>query len=166
VEITMALTLPRELDEKIEELKNRYPTTRACLIPALVLANKHYGYISRDVMDAVAQRLGLPKSHVINTATFYTLLHKEPVGKFHIQVCVNVSCFLKGSDRLLEHLKKKLGIAPGEMTSDGLFSLECVQCLASCGTAPTIQINDDYYEAMTVEKLDKLLDELRTGGKK
>lgn len=157
----MALCFCADNEARFQALLSRYPDRRAALIPALILANREFGYLSREAMEYVASRLGIPESYVLNTATFYTLLRKHPVGRFHIQVCVNVSCYLRGADRIADHLKRVLGIGFGEVTRDGLFSLEGVQCLASCGTAPVIQVNDDYHECMTVEKADQLLDSLR-----
>lgn len=157
----MQLKFSKENEARFQAILSRYPDRRAALIPTLVLANREFGYLSREVMDYVGQRLQIPASQVLSTATFYTLLRKHPVGRFHIQVCVNVSCYLRGADVIVDHLKRTLGIGFGEVTQDGLFSLEGVQCLASCGTAPVIQVNDDYYEEMTPEKVDNLLDSLR-----
>lgn len=157
----MALEFSPENEARFQALLGRYPDRRAALIPALILANREFGYLSREAMEYVASRLQVPESYVLNTATFYTLLHKHPVGRYHIQVCVNVSCYLRGADHLGDHLKRVLGIGFGEVTPDGLFSLEGVQCLASCGTAPAIQVNDDYHEEMTIEKVDRLIDDLR-----
>ncbi|NOZ01294.1 MAG: NAD(P)H-dependent oxidoreductase subunit E [Deltaproteobacteria bacterium] len=160
----MTLAFTAESEEKFKALLGRYPNRQAALIPTLVIADREFGYLSREVMEYVAERLDLPKTYVLNTATFYTLLHKQPVGRYHVQVCVNVSCYLNGADHIADHLKRKLGIGFGEITEDGLFSLEGVQCLASCGTAPAIQVNDDYHENMTPEKADQLIDSLRQAG--
>ena len=160
----MAVAFSPEAEARFQELLGRYPDRKAALIPTLIIANREFGYLSKEAMEYVAKRLDLPGSHVINTATFYTLLHKQPVGRYHIQVCVNVACYLRGADGLVEHIRKKLGISFGEVTPDGMFSLEGVQCLASCGTAPTIQVNDDYHEQMTPEKLDHLIESLRAKG--
>lgn len=157
----MALAFKPEAEREFERIVHRYPNRRAALIPVLTLADREFGYLSREVMEYVASRLELPPTWVLNTATFYTMLRKRPTGRFHLQVCVNVACYLKGADALVEHLHQRLGIGFGETTPDGLFSLEGVQCLASCGTAPTIQVNDAYHESMTAQKLDALLDTLR-----
>lgn len=157
----MALRFSPDNEARFQALLPRYPDRRAALIPTLVLANREFGYLSREAMEYVASRLELPESYVLSTATFYTLLRKHPVGRFHIQVCVNVSCYLRGADHLADHLRRVLGIGFGEVTQDGLFSLEGVQCLASCGTAPAIQVNDDYHEDMTIAKVDRLLESLR-----
>ncbi len=160
----MTIAFSEEAEAKIKEYEKRYPTKRGALIPVLKLAQKEFGYISQDVMRLVAERLGLPESAVINTATFYTMLYKEPVGKFHIQVCTNVSCYLNGSDMIVDAVREKLGINMGETTPDGMFSLEGVQCLAACGNAPAMQVNEDYYESLTPEKVVKIIDELKQKG--
>jgi NADH-quinone oxidoreductase subunit E len=157
----MALAFSPEAEREFERVVRRYPNRRAALIPILGLADREFGYLSREAMEYVAARLELPPAWVLQTATFYTMLRKRPTGRFHVQVCVNVACYLKGADALVEHLQKRLGIGMGEVTADGLFSLEGVQCLASCGTAPALQVNGDYHEGMTVEALDALLDSLR-----
>ncbi len=151
-------------EARFQTLLNGYPNHTAALIPTLLLAIREFGYLSREVMVFVASRLDMPLSRVLSTATFYTMLHKRPVGRFHVQVCTNVSCFLRGADSLAAHVKSRLGIHFDEITPDGLFSLEGVQCLASCGTAPAIRVNDTYHEDMTPAKVDALLQALRTGG--
>lgn len=160
----MALAFSPESETRFQSLLGRYPNKQAALIPTLVIANREFGYLSREAMDYVAGRLELHPSYVLNTATFYTLLHKQPVGKYHIQVCVNVSCYLRGADHLADHLKRKLGVGFGEVTQDGMFSLEGVQCLASCDTAPAIQVNDDYHENMNLDKVEQLIESLRQAG--
>ncbi len=156
----MAAILNEETIRKIKDLTGRYPTNRGALIPALKLAQKEVGWLSPAVMTEVAKILELPESAVLNTATFYTMLYKEPVGKYHIQVCTNVSCYLNGSDMIVAAVKEKLGIDMGETTPDGKFSLEGVQCLAACGNAPAMQINEDYYENLTPEKVKEIIDRL------
>ena len=108
----------------------------------------------------MATLLDLPPAKVLHVATFYTMFNKRPVGKYHIQVCTTLSCMLRGSDDLVDHLKKKLGIEVGETTPDGKFSLVRVECLGSCGTAPMFQLNDDYHEDLTIEQVDQILDGL------
>ena len=149
---------------KVEEIKKRYPTTMAAVLPTLWLAQEQFGWISEDVMHYVADLLKVSYNHILGVVTFYTMYNKKPVGKYHIQVCANVSCMLRGSDNLVEHLERKLGVKVGETTPDKLFTLDEVECLGSCGTAPMMQVNDDYYENLTAEKIDKLLEEF-TGKK-
>jgi len=136
----------------------------AAVLPTLWLAQEQFGWISEDVMHYVADLLKVSYNHILGVVTFYTMYNKKPVGKYHIQVCANVSCMLRGSDNLVEHLERKLGVKVGETTPDKLFTLDEVECLGSCGTAPMMQVNDDYYENLTAEKIDKLLEEF-TGKK-
>lgn len=144
---------------KIEEIKKRYPTTMAAVLPVLWLAQEQFGWVSEEVMRYVAELLDVPFNHILGVVTFYTMYNKKPVGKYHIQVCANVSCMLRGSDNLVEHLEKKLGVKVGETTPDKMFTLDEVECLGSCGTAPMMQVNDDYYDNLTAERIDRLLDE-------
>lgn len=146
---------------KIEELKKRYPTTKALTLPVLWIAQEQFGWISGEVMQSVAQILDLPVSHVYGVLTFYTMLNPRPVGKYHLQVCTNVSCMLRGSDRILGRLCERLKIKVGEITPDKKFSLTEVECLGSCGTAPMLQANEKFYENLTPDGIDKLLQELK-----
>jgi len=161
----MQLAFSADNEARISRLLADYPDPKACLLPALYIAQEQFGYLTHEVMELVAERIGLPAGEVLSTATFYTMYKKRPTGKYHIQVCGNVSCFLKGSDRLLSVLEKALGIRDGETTEDGLFTVTTVQCLAACGTAPALQVNDTYYEEMTPEKVVDLVKRLREEGK-
>ncbi len=145
---------------KVEEIKKRYQKPMAATLPVLWLAQEQFGWISEEVMHYVAGLLDVPFSHILGVVTFYTMYNKKPIGKYHIQVCANVSCMLRGSDNLVEHLERKLGVRPGETTPDKMFTLDEVECLGSCGTAPMMQVNDDYYENLTAERVDSILDEL------
>jgi NADH-quinone oxidoreductase E subunit len=151
--------------KKVEEIKKRYPTAQAALLPVLWIAQEQFGWISEDVMRYVAELLGLPYSHVYGVVTFYTMYNKKPLGKYHLQVCTNISCMLNGAYENLEHIQRKLNIKVGQTTPDMKFTLSEVECLGSCGTAPVIQVNDDYYENMTKEKIDKLIEQLSRDGK-
>ncbi len=151
-----------DLKEKVEEIAGRYPERRSALLPALFLAQKEYGYLTKEAMEEVASILGLSPVQVYEVATFYTMFNKKPVGKFHVQVCTNVSCSLLGSEMIVNCLEKKLGIKAGETTKNKLFTLTEVECLGSCGTAPMMQINDAYYENLTEEKVENILNELRS----
>jgi len=146
---------------KVEEIKSRYPKPMAALLPVLWLAQEQFGWISEDVMHYVADLLQVPFNHVLGVVTFYTMYNRKPVGRYHIQFCANVSCMLRGSDNLIEHLENKLGIKVGSTTPDGMFTLSEVECLGSCGTAPMMQVNNDYYEDLTKEKLDNLIEDFR-----
>ena len=151
--------------KKVELLLTRYPDKRSALLPILDLAQREFGWISESVMVYVAELLELTPPKVFEVVTFYTMYNQRPVGKYHIQLCRTLPCALMGSEDLAGYLQGRLGIRIGETTPDGLFTLKVVECLASCGTAPAVQINDAYYENLTREKLDQLLDRLGKGEK-
>ncbi|HEU4501036.1 MAG TPA: NAD(P)H-dependent oxidoreductase subunit E [Nitrospira sp.] len=150
--------------EEINEILSRYPVKRSALIPLLYLAQRENGYITEASMTEIASLLKLTPPQVYETATFYTMLNLKQVGKFHIQVCKSLMCALVGSDAVVAWIKSKLGIGPGETTSDGAFTLTLVECLAACGTGPMMQINDDYYERLTEDKFDRILADLKATG--
>lgn len=152
-------------EKEIEEILTHYPDKRSALIPVLNLAQAEFGYISEDVMVMVANLLDLTPPKVFEVVTFYTLLNQKPVGRYLIQLCRTLSCALIGSEDILAHLKQRLGIRVGETTQDGLFTLRTVECLASCGTAPVMQINGAFYENLTREKVDRILDDLKRGAR-
>jgi len=154
-------TFDATMEERILELLKRYPTTRAALIPVLWLCQERYGWLAPGVIRAVAERLGESPAYVEGVATFYTMFYTKPPAKFVLQVCETLSCAVCGGKELLHHLESRLGIKPGEKTPDGVFQLVGVQCLGACGTAPVVQINDDYYENLTIERLDAVLDDLK-----
>ena len=147
--------------QEIEELKKRYPSLQALTLPVLWMAQEQFGWISPETMEYVAGILHLPVTHVYGVVSFYTMFNMKPVGKYHIQVCTNVSCQLVGGEDIREHLCKRLGVSLGETTSDKRFTVSEVECLGSCGTAPMAQINDDYHENLSVDRLDKLFSELK-----
>jgi NADH-quinone oxidoreductase subunit E len=153
--------LTQENINKINSLKKQFPDTKSLTIPALHIAQAQYGWVSEEAMKEIASLLNLPESHVIGVATFYTMFNKKPVGKYHIQVCTNVSCQLRGSEKISEYICNKLKIKVGETTSDKKFTVSEVECLGSCGTAPMMQVNDYYHENLTPEKIDKILQELK-----
>jgi NADH-quinone oxidoreductase E subunit len=159
----MSIAFSKESDAQLERLLKTYPNAEACLIPALHLAQAQFGYVSHEVMEMVAARLGLPPQKVLSTSTFYTMFNKQPVGRFHVQVCANVSCYLRGSDSILKALEEELGIAAGQTTPDKAFTLTTVQCLAACGTAPAMQVNDTYYENLTPDAARDVVRRLRKG---
>ena len=153
--------LKEQHKEEIAEILARYPVKRSALLPLLYLAQREQGYVTESAMQEIAGILKLTPPQVYETATFYTMLNLKPVGTFHIQVCKSLMCALVGSDTLIGWIGTKLGIKPGETTADKLFTLSAVECLAACGTAPMMQINDDYYERLTEAKLDRILADLR-----
>lgn len=158
------MNLREKYKDEIAEILGRYPVRRSALIPLLYLAQRDQGFITEGAMKEIAALLHLTPPQVYETVTFYTMLNLKKVGRFHIQVCKSLMCALVGSDTLIGWIKTKLGIGPGETTPDGLFTLSAVECLAACGTAPMMQINDDYYERLTEEKVDRILADLRTTG--
>jgi NADH-quinone oxidoreductase E subunit len=143
----------------------KYPDKRSVVIFALRAAQEEGGYLSEEAMFDVAALLELTPVQVYDVATFYTMYNLQPVGKFLIQVCKTLSCAIVGAGGIVGHLKSRLGVGIGEVTPDGLFSIKLVECLASCGSGPMMQINDDYYENLTPEKVDRILEDLRREGK-
>ncbi len=146
---------------ELEKIMSRYPTKEAAILPALHVAQKQEGYVSDAAIVGVAELLGFSPARIEGVATFYTMYNRKPVGRYHVQICRNIACSLLGAEHLIEHVSKKLGIRPGETTADGRFTLTRVECLGSCGTAPVMQINDDYHENLDEEKIDALLDGLK-----
>ena len=155
------VTFDAAMEERIAEILPRYPTKRAAILPLLWLCQDRYGWISPGVMEAIAERLGESPAFVEGVVRFYTMFYTTPPAKYVLQLCETLSCAVCGGRELLDHLESKLGIKPGEKTPDGVFQLVGVQCLGACGTAPVVQINDDYYENLTPQKLDEVLDELK-----
>ena len=149
-----------EFEKRVDAIVARYPKPKAALLPVLWEVQDHKGWIDETAEAWVADRLGVSAAHVHGAVTFYTMYKQRPSGKYHIQICTTLSCMLRGSDELLEHLKRKLALEEGQVTPDGKFSLVRVECLGSCGTAPMFQLNDDYHEDLTLEKVDRLLDSL------
>lgn len=147
---------------EIRQLKARYPHPNSALLPALALAQKEHGWLSPEVLDEVAEVMGLVPAQVGSVASFYTMYNRRPVGKHFVQVCTNIACSLLGAEHIVEHLKRRLGIEVGGTTPDGLFTLAEVECLGSCGTAPMMQVNDVYYENLTADRVDQILAELRS----
>jgi len=151
-------------DETIAKIKERvglYPRCKSAILPALTIAYHQVGYLNDKVYKDIADIIKVPCVEIAEAATFYTMFPKEPVGKYLIQVCHNISCALLGADSLISYLEQKLEIKKGETTRDNLFTLVTVECLGSCATAPMMQINQDFYENLTREKVDKIIEELR-----
>jgi NADH-quinone oxidoreductase subunit E len=146
---------------KVEELRKRYPTSQALVLPVLWIVQDQEGYISEDSMKYVAALLQVPFGHILGVVSFYTMLQKRQTGKHHIEVCTNVSCMLRGSGKILEHIEQRLGIKAGETSSDKKWTLSEAECMGSCGTAPMLAIGDEYFENLTLEKIDKLIDQLK-----
>lgn len=148
------------MEAEIKGILECYPSMGPALLPVLWLCQERWGWISAGMIQAIAERLALSPAFIEGVVTFYTMYQRTPPGRYLLQVCTTLSCQLCGTSWLVDHLKQKLGIDFGETSADGQFTLLDVQCLGVCGEAPIIQINNDYYTALTVDKLDAILDGL------
>ncbi len=144
----------------MRDLAARYPVARSAVMPALYVAQEEEGYITREGLQAVAEAVGITVDDVESVATFYTMYHQRPPGKKVIKVCTSISCYLRNCDALVEHLEERLGIKRGETSADGNYTLLTAECLASCGTAPVLQVNGEFVENVTLERADALIDRL------
>jgi NADH-quinone oxidoreductase E subunit len=149
-----------EVEAEIDRHIAKYPVTRSAILPLMFIVQRERGYLDPPGVNYLAQRLKLRITDIWEVATFYSMIHMKPIGKYHIQVCKTLSCKLLGAQKITAHCASKLGIKPGETTADGKFSLSEVECLGSCGTAPMFQINFDYHENLTTDKVDQILDSL------
>ncbi len=152
-----------ELAARFDKLVTLYPVRRSALVPMLLYAQDEVGYISTAVIAEVAERIGIRENDVQSVLSYYSMLRTKPAGKYNVQVCTNISCMVCDGYKILEHCKKRLGIGHKEVTSDGLFSLEEVECIGACCWAPAIQINYDFYDELTPEKMDQILDDYKAG---
>jgi NADH-quinone oxidoreductase E subunit len=157
----MALEFSPDTLKKFEETVNRYPKKEAAMLPVLYLAQQEFGYLGEEAIAYVAKILEQPPARVHGVVSFYTMLNMKPIGRHHIQVCRTLPCALRGAEKITGLLKQKLGIELGQTTADRRFTLSEVECLASCGTAPMMQINDDYYESLTEAKVTEILESLK-----
>jgi len=139
----------------------RYPKKEAAMLPVLYLAQREFGHLGPEAIEYVAKLMEQPPARVHGVVSFYTMYNMKPIGRHHIQVCRTLPCALRGAETVTDLLKQKLGIQPGQTSSDGRFTLSEVECLASCGTAPMMQINDDYYENLTEEKINEILESMK-----
>lgn len=157
------MTFSPELEQRIAKLLTNYPEgrKRGALIPILMYTQDEVGHLSQDVINEIAQRVGVTPLQVDEVIGYYSMLSKKPRGRYHVQVCTNISCLLTGGEELYEQASRKLGLQHKETDSNGLFSLEEVECIGACSWAPAIQINYDFHHNVTREKLDQLLDNLR-----
>jgi len=151
-----------ELETRFARLASQYPWKRSALIPMLLYAQDEVGYITDEVVSDIAHRLELSELDVRNVISYYSLLRTKPAGKYVVQVCTNISCLLLGADELFEHCKHRLGVGHKQVTPDGRFSLEEVECIGACSWAPAIQVNYDFHLDVTPEKMDKVLDQYAT----
>jgi len=147
--------------QRLEELKTRYQHPQSAVLEALWMWQDEHGWISEDGVKYIADRLGIPHEHVYGVVSFYTMFNRKPVGKHKLEVCTNVSCMLRNSEKLLKHLESSLHVKVGETTTDKRFTLVEAECLGSCGTAPVMQVGDEYYENLDEGKVDKILQSLK-----
>ncbi len=147
--------------EECDGLVEKYPDPKSALLPLLHLIQREQGWVSPDAMVWAAERLDLAPIMVEGVASFYTMYNRKPVGRHHIQLCKTLSCSLRGTPEIKEHIKNKLGIGPGETSADGLFTLTEVECLGACGTAPAMMIGEVYHENLDTERIDAIIEGLR-----
>ncbi len=153
-------TFSSEVEAEIDWHLAKYPVKRSAILPLMFIVQRERGYLDSLGVAYLAKRLSLRITDIWEVATFYSMLHTRPVGKYHIQICKTLSCKIMGEPKITDHICERLGIKPGETTADGRFTLSLVECLGSCGTAPMFQIGFDYHENLTTEKVDQILDSL------
>jgi NADH-quinone oxidoreductase subunit E len=158
------LKFSQEFETRFAEMVTHYPTKRSALVPTLLYAQDEIGFLSDEAIAEIAGRLDLTELDVRNVLSYYSMLTTKPRGKYNVQVCTNVACMLKGGEELLHHCAKKLGIGHKQTTPDGIFTLEEVECIGACSWAPAIQVNYDFHENLTPERLDVVLDGYKTKG--
>src|SRR2546429_1123233 len=159
------MDLSPQATAKFEKLQTSYPVKRSALIPMLMYAQDEYGYVSDEMIAELGRRLDLNNVQIEETLAYYSMLHRKPMGKHHVQICTNVACMLKGGYDLLARAKKRLEIGHKETTNDGVFSLEEVECIGACTGAPAMQVNYDFYENLDSLKFDRIIEELDAGKK-
>ncbi len=157
------MELPPQLDAKFNELVSRYPVKRSALIPMMLYAQDHFGYLGDEILDEIAKRLDLNRIQVEETLAYYSMLRRKPAGRYHIQVCTNISCMLRGGNELYRHVQKRLGIGNKEVSATGTFSLEEVECMGACTGAPAMQVNYDFHEDLDPDKVDAIFEQLQDG---
>jgi NADH-quinone oxidoreductase subunit E len=152
----------KHLIPEFDKIRKRFPPgfDSSLVLPCLRRIQEDRGYIAESDVDGLVEYLGVPRIQIEEVLSFYTQYRTKPIGRWHLQVCRNVSCSMRSSEAILAHLERKLGIKPGETTSDGRFTLSTVECLGSCGTAPVVMINDGYHESMSLAKVDAVLETL------
>lgn len=156
----MSVKLSAVAEQRIEEIKKLYPDPKSAVMPALYIAQEELGHITPEAITWVSEKVGIAPVHVMEVATFYTMYYKKPIGRYHVQVCRTLACALCGARKISERLKERFGLKPNEVSADGMWSYEEVECLGSCGTAPMCEINDTFFENLTPEKLDQILDQI------
>jgi NADH-quinone oxidoreductase subunit E len=150
-----------QLEQRFAEMIMHYPTKRSVLVPILLYVQDERGAITDDAIHELAQRVELSDLEVRNVITYYSMMRTHPIGKYNLQVCTNVSCLLRGGEEILDHCKRRLGVGNKESTPDGLFHVEEVECIGACSWAPAMQVNYDYHENLTIEKIDELIEGIK-----
>lgn len=158
----MSFAFTPENQKKFEQTLTRYPNKKAALLPVLWIAQKQHGYLPLEAQEYVAGLLDVTPAHVYGVVTFYTMFKDKPIGKYHLQVCRTLSCALCGSEDIIREVKKRYKLENNQVTPDGKFSFEEMECIGSCGTAPAMIVNETYAENLTTEKLNQLLDKLES----
>lgn len=153
-----------QLKAKFDSVIARYPLKRSAIVPLLLFAQDEIGYVSNEAIEEIARRVEVRPIEVIEDVGYYSMLHRQPIGKYNLQVCTNISCLLRGGEEMFEHCSKRLGIGHKQTTPDGRFSLEEVECLGACCGAPAMQVNYEFYENLTPQKIDALIEKLRANG--
>ena len=157
------MTFSPQLEDRFAKMLKSYPPgrTRSAVVPMLIYAQDETGAITQELIEEVARRCGVEPLQVDEVVGYYSMLHRKPQGKYHVQICTSISCMLVGAEELYDHTQKKLGIGHKQVTPDGQFSLEEVECMGACSWAPAVEINYDFHHFVTPEQLDKLIDDLR-----
>jgi len=151
-----------QLEARFAEMITHYPTKRSVLVPFLLYTQDELGYLTDEAIEEIASRIGITPLEVRNVISYYSMLRTKPAGKYNVQVCTNICCLLRGGEQILEHTKKKLGVTENKgITSDGVFSVEEVECIGACSWGPAMQVNYDFHENLTPEKVDEILDSYR-----
>ena len=153
-----------EFEQRFAEMLTHYPIKRSVLVPTLLYMQDELGYLTEEAIEEIAHRLELPVLEIRNVISYYSMLTTKPRGKYNVQVCTNVSCMARGAEKVFEHCKEKLGVCHKGTTSDGLFSLEEVECIGACSWAPAAQVNYDFHENLTPEKMDAVIEEYKKKG--
>lgn len=156
------MIISEQLDAFFSEKMQEYPTKRSFLVPMLLYTQDELGYISEEAIAYIAKKTDLTELEVRNVISYYSMLRTKPLGKYHVQVCTNISCLLRGGEEIFQHCKEKLGIGHKQATKDGTFSLEEVECIGACSWAPAAQVNYDFHENLTEEKMDDVLESYRS----
>lgn len=153
------------LKTKFDQVTAPYPLKRSAMVPLLLYAQDEVGYVSDEVIEEIARRVDVRPIEVVEVISYYSMLHRRPLGRYHLQVCTNISCMLRGGEEIFEYCSRRLGVGNKQTTPDGKFSLEEVECLGACCGAPAMQVNYDYYENLTPEKIEALIERLGRNGK-